>query len=523
MIDTITIRVHDLVRHEKLMARLSRFNDGMSIMDKMVEPHNHDSFTKLQYLRFNDTGKQKMFYKNKLHFPSSHYNLNYSIQSDRDFMQFEFSIPKLIHGSNVFQFLTHKDEKMANFDAFKMNSIEWNAKNTYKKLNEFLDMFFDFLYPDYRKNREIHSSYVEINRLDICYNQLFASKQEAFQYLNYQKKIRKKFARSNEVNKRTFRGSVFYYTKDYSAKIYFKGDEYKKNDRYKHIAHNRKMKSDFFPVDGHFDLDGIFQEGLQDVADRTLRYEISFKNQFMSRLYKTEIFRASSPKWKKCKEAYKHIRSIERKMDNKNLSVPVRHSLFKEMGALDKDFKEKAEMYNNVHLQRNTFMLSNPKDIKHQELNWMDFPKNKRYEAEDRATWSEDLWSIMFGKFADFFRQYQVKEKIFLSDFEQKLLAYNEAVKVIVEYNAISKKKKIQGGPLRSTVLLLQTYSWDDLSDLGIMAKRTMQYQANQFKKLGIDPKGVMTSTIKGSKDFEYYHALTMTNPNFESSNMWFK
>ena len=123
------------------------------------------------------------------------------------------------------------------FIYYHNSQLDYNLKRTYKRLINFIQNFFkrEFMLPDI-----VDLSLVEINRIDLAFNQVFEDKQAALQYLEYQKKIRKKNIRVNSNNFRDYETSLMYITKRYSLKIYHKGTEYARNDIKEHEKINKE-------------------------------------------------------------------------------------------------------------------------------------------------------------------------------------------------------------------------------------------------------------------------------------------
>ena len=148
---------------------------------------------------------------------SSHYSFSYHINFMRDFIEFNFSIPKYQFGTNILMFIEHDRDK--EFKMFSSQTLEYNLQKSYKLLSNFIANFF---------KREfticnIDLKNVEINRIDVCFNQVFNSKEDALLYLEYQKKLKKKNARDEQGVMHDWTTSLMYKTRRYSAKIYHKG------------------------------------------------------------------------------------------------------------------------------------------------------------------------------------------------------------------------------------------------------------------------------------------------------------
>lgn len=273
MIDTIVIYINNLSKYptiyEKFYAPSKKKN---TVTTAMVDVDTGEIVenTKIASLVYHDTGRvMPLAHRSNLHLPSSHYSLAYFLNHSRDRLEFNFSIPKYLYGTNILQFI---------------NIFDQGSYYTYSELKLFLNRFFkeqfiqEPLYDD-----------IEINRIDLCYNQFFLSKNDSLQYLDEQKKLLVQFARSSKNKFRTYDTSLMYITRRYSFKIYHKGEEFKKHD-YAEIVRLGNPKN--------YDL-----MQLQNESDRILRYEMTFRKSFMNYLLQYYFF---SSKTQADNLAYQH-------------------------------------------------------------------------------------------------------------------------------------------------------------------------------------------------------------------------
>src|SRR5690606_14776256 len=150
--------------------------------DKAVYKYDTKSIFKddvSTYQYFADTSNIRFIsIRNSVYNASSHYNLSYHANYERDYLEFNFSIPKYIYGTNVFQFTDHS---------------EINVAHTWTKFQNFLNKFLNDIFP-------VIPSYsdIEVNRIDMCINQIFESKKDALKFLEHQKTIKVKNARSEK-------------------------------------------------------------------------------------------------------------------------------------------------------------------------------------------------------------------------------------------------------------------------------------------------------------------------------------
>ncbi|MGJ1352001.1 phage/plasmid replication domain-containing protein [Sphingobacterium spiritivorum] len=256
MLDTIVLRIHNLKSKYQYYVN---FLQDISKEDNRVIKYNSNNVFKddvQTYQHYSDTSKIRFLsLRSAIYVPSSHYSVVYNTNHERDYLEINLSIPKYIFGTNIFQFTDRRDIDTAQV---------WNKFDRW--INEFLIDFFPTS-PDYVD--------VEINRVDMCLNQIFLTKEDALKYLSQQKTLQLYHARSDKNRFNSYGNkTISYVTSNYSFKIYHKGTEFRKND-YKELCKNNPK---------NYDL-----ELLADVADRTLRYEITYRKSGLNYVYKQSV------------------------------------------------------------------------------------------------------------------------------------------------------------------------------------------------------------------------------------------
>lgn len=249
MIDTIVLRIHNIDKYKMIYEQFYRPEKERGQITQAFVDKSTGELKQVDYVHqliYHDTNRfLPIVHRASKHIASSHYNLSYVVNPQKNYIEFNFSIPKYLWGTNIMQLINIYDQ------AYDL---------VFTELQMFLRNFFkDVLY-------EIPLlDDVEINRIDFCYNQFFSSKDDALAYLSEQSKMLVKFARSSKNKFRTYDTSIMYVTRRYSFKIYHKGTEFEKNDYRELVKYNPK----------NYDL-----QELKDVADCILRYEMTFRNSF---------------------------------------------------------------------------------------------------------------------------------------------------------------------------------------------------------------------------------------------------
>jgi hypothetical protein len=221
------------------------------------------------------------------HMASSNYKLRYNIDYVNDCFTVEFSFPKFFFGTNVLQTVFNPTDR--DFDPFnkEKSTLEYQFSLIYERFTTYVKAFFKIEFP----GLNVDFTKVELRRLDICYNLVFPDKALALNYLDAQKKIKKKRQREGTTNQTNYTTSIFIKNADYSFKIYHKGEEYQKNDRAEHVKINEKIarKNALTPYAkklGETKFEEVFPiEEIQDLADRSLRFEMTFFAKYISKIF----------------------------------------------------------------------------------------------------------------------------------------------------------------------------------------------------------------------------------------------
>ncbi len=503
MLDSICLRVHNLQKNDVFIDSIIRMDSGLKVSESVIRKSDHETFLKVKYLDFLHEQKNLVMYKGTFTEPSSNYNLTYFINVQNDYCEFNFSIPKFIYGHNIAQFIPHQNELMFNWVKYKMDNVREQVEPVYKRLIQFIEKFFNWIYPACFELGALSKKDIEIARLDFCFNQFFQSKQDALNYLQYQKRLKKNFTRENNKGAQTYETSIFYSTERYSVKIYHKGTEYKKKDRKEHEKINKQMSLSHLPK--------IFNvQVLQDVSDTILRYELTTRRTFMSYLYRHNIFLKNDLLWKSFEKNYLLLKSIDQRIETaikKNDEVKI-SLLTKKKYQLPKYVTHSANVYEKVMNTDVKFFIA----IDRQDLltnqnfdNAIDI-NSKNHVVCNRVKFDFNIFVLLYKKFIEFFNDFQIKEKVHLNDFTNRIKAYNTKQKFIKDNDKTSQAKKINASGLNQFVLLMETYTMDEIRQMKICSDRTFFYYKSKLKKLDVLKQNLMDYEIKKCDDFSHYN-----------------
>lgn len=116
MIDTIVLRLHDLTLHKDIYDFLSHPNFNTIHKSKRVldfqELKHLTPLVQQDYLQFGDSGNEvTLGIRGKVFVKSSNYYVAFSIENQKDYIEFNFSLPKFFYGNNIAQFIRPVTEK----------------------------------------------------------------------------------------------------------------------------------------------------------------------------------------------------------------------------------------------------------------------------------------------------------------------------------------------------------------------------------------------------------------------------
>jgi hypothetical protein len=492
MVDTIILRVHDLRKHKALCDYINRNFNGTSKhtayltkeeADTIRDSETIDGTMFIDYFWNPKTGTHLVRFKSQKKLNSSqHYYFHVFENIDKNYLEFNFSIPKYVYGTNILMFCEHIWNK--NFNYGRNSSLEYNLKNSFDLVMQFIQTFFKREFPF---DDMIDFQDVEINRIDISYNQVFDLKKSAQDYLEFQKKLRKKNLRIDSNNHIKFDTSLMFKTERYSLKIYHKGPEYTKHDRKEHEKINKQKGYEYFDING-----------LQSFADRMLRYEISIRDKMLSYLFNHYVFRKNCPIHKARYEVYRKVESAITKNDK----IAKRIGMFKSEDrkqnfiqknpylSIDKDHREIHKKMSKLLNTNRQFFVKTNKYV--DEYNTKTIPGNK----EPRALFSKALFIECCKLFKSFLLDFQVHERPQEYIVSELIDKYNSE-----HYNQLPKNEMMKFNAI------LQSKSFDEILKSGYYSRSTFFRYRNRFKAIGITQNFIIPfDHINVPVDFSQYH-----------------
>ncbi len=456
-------------------------------------------------MRFEDakTVKERTFaIKGNYNISSSDSNVNFSINENGGFIDFEFSIPKYLYGHSLAQFIPQSQSNLYFKYQDKLKTWNYNKKNLHKRMMLFIDKFFNDLIVFFNLDECIDLNYVEIRRVDLCYNQFFESKEDSLLFLEYQKKINMKRVRKTSNIYKDYKTSINYHSSSGSYfKIYHKGSEYSgsEGDLKKHMDINKEYfdkrskmlfekyldayqyelykdhKKLLFTLfeskakDKPFVIDEDLKHKLKNIIklmyrkmpikvyflkqemDKVLRYEISLTPSFFKYAYKRKptekdvknnihkVFRRNDTIHQRFYDKYQETKN---NLDNRSYSNRISKSDMKNY-----------KMFNKWLNCSVSLLLSNSNGFKrHEYLSSMDYNSltdtynitSFKYKKSLISTKNIGLFTSSFlcdcvDHFRDFINYYQVKKVDSSDDILSRMKEYNIQAKINLDrYNAMN-------------------------------------------------------------------------------------
>lgn len=518
MIDTIVFRIHDLNKHEQLYKYCQlQATLNKSLVEKVnvdVPIHAMENVIKLQMSAYQQSGRKMFFSRGNIKMTSSHYECAFRVVAPRNFIEFNFSVPKMVYGTNILQLVKHYNEK--DFNQQYYNDYHHNFLDAFDRLKKFMSLFVNKL--ELECGQKISMYDIELRRLDICYNQVFLNEKDALIYLEQQKRIKKKYVRNDPKNITSYNTSVWVKTENYVAKIYHKGSEYcSVGDRAEHLRANKALGYEHYHINDIVDYDTgeIVQEGLESFSRRILRYEISFTSDYISKIWKAKFFRRKSKRWQMLKKDYAEYHKLESK--GKELTCP-------------KDVRLNAHLYNKLFHQTCEFYLrvNRETELYNDSGDEIGGTRMKPY-LDKKAPFNRGIFEELIKIFDKFFREFQLNMKLNVSETEQRIDKLNELNTKLKNSNYYdkSKTKRINKAKLLHFQFMLDTHSESELIKRNLYSRMTIYRNKKQLKMLGFIPENILGMyNLPVINDFSEYHSsITMQRvavANLINSNKYF-
>lgn len=542
-------------------------------LNSHTSKQTHDYRLSLNKQKFVDGDIEKIYNLNvrgKYSLNSQSYHVVFNVNLNAGYIDFFFSIPKYLYSHQLAQFIPQINSSSFKKFTYKLHSFNFQSKILHERLSDFIDSFFLDLCTKFKVDTLPNYEYIEITRLDLCYNQYFNSKHDALLYLEEQKKISKRKSSSkskteNDEDKSTknFASAITIgLGKGKYFKIYHKGSEYisSTGDYKKHRQENnfyydnmqKYRESETFKNHSSFIKDyfhqNVYQENFMDnyfsvptddfirkqrkllskhmlkdmkfkthfykkEMDKILRYELSLSSDFVSRLYKSKVFRKSCPIHKEHVKIYNHVKRIDNRKESYKYQITENEQkIYKN---LHQFYSRKIGLVLSVSPQVKRFLTYGKYSYNENTNNYSIkkiygvLGKGSVLENKDIGHFDKTILSHMVREFKTYINEFQVKELKPYETFVTQIKQFNKTVKDRVDsYNKLHSYKTtdLHGKPIIKNRKIIK-YATELLSDskkteLGL--KKINPIMIFTFYKLLIDSKMTM-SQIKEELGLDKY------------------
>jgi hypothetical protein len=442
-------------------------------------------------MRFVDETKvneMTMKVNGKFHSPSSIAAVVFSINENGGFVDFTVSLPKYLYDHSLAEFVPQPLSERY----FKMNnpiSIKSQRKVLYLRLMRFINRFITDLEYMFSLDSKPNLHYIEMRRIDLCWNHYFKSKREALNYLHHQMKLAKGKESKTNNKLKEYETSLNYFTSSGAYfKIYHKGTEYVSSqfgDLKKHQDFNKLFIDDYIrkinlkEKYGDITMNENYMENireklknkdyvlslfdsqlkgrfiaisdertrkkanetakllkkiqpfkihfLKDEMDKVLRYEISLRGDFFSYHYKNKIFRKDDSLFKSLKDNYKFVHSVNNSKDLKKPKL-TRWQL-SNYKMIDRFFNRNIGLVlsENEPLKRwcKSSQMDNNQFEGKYDINKR-FYKHTILSEKDVGIFSDDFLQVCLDHFLYTVKHFQIQKLQTYETLESKIKEYNE-------------------------------------------------------------------------------------------------
>lgn len=472
-------------------------------------------FQMRRHMELRDARSVKRVYlnsKGSYRVPSSSNDMTFTINDNKGTIEFSFSIPKYLYGHNVVEHIPQIHSSRYHKHGQDLFSLDFQSFFLYERLQQFLQIFLKDLKNVYKIKGEFDLKYIELKRIDLCYNQHFKSKEDALLYLSNQKKLLTKGSRKAQSSTGEYETGLTYTTSRGSYfKIYHKGKDYTIHQLAKHLKINSENAKKHLRTNNYIDLytkylsreqilknafkidtiedkktkinDSIKDEminlssiykqfeiydtkGLQNEADKILRYEITFRPNFMAYHLKTKFFRRKDKFHLEAVKTFKDVKSFQDSKTNSNSNRNIKkweldihknlNNYFTRSCSINFDTSEKLNYFNNHSYSH--------------ELGYTDYDKvkgsykiSKGFYMEETILRNSDVFNLdsefmcfLCKEFRTMINAFQIKKVENLENISSKIKKYNAAVELkIASYNK-GNRFKVPRGSKKTPVQLLK-------------------------------------------------------------------
>ena len=515
MVDTVHFRIHDLYANKELVGFLNQPGKGqerrVKVMEGTFDPMK-EIFMKRIYIDYTAGNSYPEHYKAFIQ--SHNYEIHYEINYNRDFIEIALSLPKYWFGNNLCQLVDHWFDD--NFLKFKLNPwwqcTPWGYDRFRTVFNHFLDGCL--VHP-------IKKEFIEILRIDICYNLVLRNEADTRFYMSEIESIKRKRWAKTQSGLASFKAGadtngIYYSSRDFTFKIYHKGDEFKKHDYH-------KIKKRF----GEEVAKRIWEH-----ANCVLRYEMEFRPGMMSQLFVSDLKNHNWNLYRACaawryydKMGYVKLSDGSKaSVDGWTNKAAVSDSTKQPLKKLGPELRKRLSVGKYLLSKDIRFFAGgNLSDSLRSEtkLNDIVFTNGKPTGGYGfKEVFEYSVFDLCVKKFKEYFDHFQISHIDNLDKIDAALKKNEE--RSVLEKFLIDKKvygnlryhDKLSEGRIKQIILLLKQYSWDEIKSKELFGKSTFYRYKKFFDNCGIAQK---TTNNNFGVDFSYSRYYDLIFSDFQS------
>jgi len=386
MIDTVLFSIHNLRKYKDLVQTI--YSKRILHEDILSGTYRKSTYLKndiidkrfvLNLHELHSTGAVNYTCHKTLHITSSEYDITIFISERKDKIEINFSLPKLIYGSNVIQSV-----KPAYASGFQ---LEWYKHPENQVLYNFSLLkrcikFFEYIF-----DHKLNFTDITIDRIDLCFNIICDDEYQKKLLFHKLKEIKKPY--ENEHNSlNPYKNSLVYVSQDYSYKFYDKGEEFGKTSNIKKC---KKIANKFH----NFNFTDELRENFLSYSKRILRFEVTYRCRRISLL------------------------SLKRYGEKSKLDIGRWH--------YQQDIKSKYKDYYKLMKEKSfDFYLDlNPEESYNYRTCNNYHEKNNKIYLDHYAIFDETMFHILFDDFSRILNHFRSQPMPEICTLEQKIDIYN--------------------------------------------------------------------------------------------------
>ncbi len=301
--DTIVYKIHNVAEYKIFSKAIELFkNNGkgeIMISEDDIEALKGQTDFRKVWINIDKNLAYVALSRIEKHVKSSSNYINVFYDVQNDFCKIEFSIPKFLFANNVVELIPGHMSKHYKPGRHSMLKL---TKYWMTIIISVIEQIFLDLTNGMEKVKLVD---VEISRIDICYNQIYDSRDDALFLLESMK--RQRIPKNSETMYHAYNTSMDFNNPRYYWKIYHKGAEFAANgvnDVLKSIKKfgDQKKKIPRFLAETAKNIDK-----LQDYADRILRYELECKQPMLNYIFNHKLKKKHIDSYRAIRERVNYI------------------------------------------------------------------------------------------------------------------------------------------------------------------------------------------------------------------------